>query len=54
MTHEILPLIPVPKLSVEDQERIYKKLMEEKPKPVVNVQNGFYRIDLQLILQSTT
>ncbi len=30
MTHEIRPLIPVPKLSVEDQKRIYKKLMEEK------------------------
>ncbi|MBI2672730.1 hypothetical protein HYX19_00570 [Candidatus Woesearchaeota archaeon] len=54
MTHEIHPLIPVPKLSVKDQERIYKKLMEEKPKPVANIQNGFYMIDLQLILQSTT
>ncbi|MBI2673243.1 hypothetical protein HYX19_03215 [Candidatus Woesearchaeota archaeon] len=54
MTHEIRPLIPVPRLSVQDQERIYKKLMEEKPKPVASVQNGFYRIDAQLILQSTT
>ncbi len=54
MTHEIKPLIPVPKLSVEDQKRIYKKLMEDKPKPVANVQNGFYRIDLQKILSNTT
>ncbi len=53
MTHEIRPLIPVPKLSVEDQIRIYKKLMEDKPKSVANVQDGFYRIDLQEILSNT-
>ncbi|MBI2672940.1 hypothetical protein HYX19_01650 [Candidatus Woesearchaeota archaeon] len=54
MTHEIKPLIPVPRLTEADMERIYKKLMEEKPKPVANVQKGFYRINLQLILQSTS
>ncbi len=32
MTHEIRPLIPVPKLSDERMLELYKKLMEEKPK----------------------
>ncbi len=32
MTHEIRPLIPVPKLSDERMLELYKKLMEDKPK----------------------
>ncbi len=55
MISEIRPLIPVPKLSDERMLELYKKLMEEKPKPVIpNIQESFYRIDLQKILSSTT
>lgn len=36
MTHEIQPLIPLKKLSEEDQLRIYKELLNYKPKTQLN------------------